>query len=89
MNKIIEELKALQVVADARTSMCYDLLEKIKILKKEIKTKEYQVYTDIITHLEGTLKQPIAYIGNVDYQKGYRASTAELIDMLKIMNTYH
>ena len=38
----------------------------------------------IIEHLENCLKQPISFIGNIDYQKGYRQSTEDLIFILQI-----
>lgn len=38
----------------------------------------------LIEHLENCLKQPITSIGNVDYQKGYRQSISDFIDMIKL-----
>lgn len=37
----------------------------------------------LVDHLENCLTHPIAFIGNVDYQKGYRQSISDLIDMTK------
>jgi hypothetical protein len=39
-----------------------------------------------ITHLQNCLKQPIAYIGNVEYQKGYRQATEDFINSLEQNN---
>lgn len=38
----------------------------------------------IIEHLENCLKNPISFIGNIDYQKGYIQSTKDLIFILQI-----
>lgn len=39
---------------------------------------------ELIEHLENCLKQPIAQIGNIDYQKGYRQSISDFIDVIKL-----
>lgn len=39
---------------------------------------------ELIEHLENCLKQPIAQIGNVDYQIGYRQSISDIIDVIKL-----
>lgn len=39
---------------------------------------------ELIEHLKNCLNQPIAQIGNIDYQKGYKQSISDLIDVVKL-----
>lgn len=52
--------------------------QQITDLKAKLEADEGEKL-QFIDHLEGCLKQPIAYIGNVDYQKGYRQSITDIL----------
>ena len=61
-----------------------DLL--IQELNEQLHIRSHLILkNELVRHLENYIKQPIALIGNVDYQKGYRQSISDCIHMIKLL----
>jgi hypothetical protein len=69
----------------------YELWLENKLIEAESELKKLQVVNvtlipknELTEHLENCLKQIVAQTGNGDYQRGYRQSIADFIDVIKL-----
>ena len=83
--KVNEELEEVALSYGKINASGYFIEQKSKCFIDGAKW-ENKKNTRYITHLQNCLKQPISYIGNVEYQKGYRQALEDFINSLEQNN---